>query len=273
MKPGVFVRITVSILALVLIAPTVIVVATSFTEGNVVTFPPKGFSLQWYADIWSSPLWLSAFQNSFLVGILAAAFAALVGILLAFGAARGRGLLPRSLITTLALGPMIVPLVVAGVGLYMAAVHVGLDGTIVGLALAHSMIGVPYVFINVLAALTGVNREIEEAARIGGASQTMTLALITLPLITPAAAIGAILAFISSWDEVIIASFLNAPTFRTLPVVIFGEVNSGAQPSTSAASAIVTLVSIVLFLGVAIIPILRKKLSTMSKKNRKGISA
>lgn len=245
MKAGWFARSTSILLALYLIFPTVVVVVTSFSAGSTIRFPPPGYSVRWYQEVLNDGRWMDAFSNSLQVGLLAAIIAAFLGVSLALLAVRGN-LLPPNAVNVLAVTPMVVPTVVLGIGFYAVAVWLGITGTVVGLAVAHAAIGTPFVFVSVVAVLSGVDASVEEAARASGANEWVTLTRITLPLIAPSVFIGAVLAFVVSWDEVIIAGFMNAPWFRTLPVVILGEVQSGAEPSTSAVATLATLATILI---------------------------
>jgi putative spermidine/putrescine transport system permease protein len=236
-------------LAMFFLFPTLVVAITSFGKGRIIQFPPKSLTLDWHREIFSDERWREAFGNSFVVAVISAALAMVVGTALALGVARIR-FLPTSAIVGMAMAPVIVPGVVLSVGFYFVGVRVGLTGGVLGLALAHSTIGAPFVFVNVLSRLASMDRQIEEAARVCGASESATLVLVTLRLAFPSVVIGGVLAFIGSWDEFMIASFFNSPTFHTVPVVVFGEVLSGADPSTSAASTVITLISI-LMLGLA----------------------
>ncbi|WP_191906683.1 ABC transporter permease [Microbacterium lushaniae] len=248
------------LLAIVFVAPTTIVIATSFTSGNMILFPPQGFSFRWYEELFTTPRWTNAFATSFQVGILAALLAMILGTLLGLGAARGRGLVPGWLIMGLALSPMVVPTVVAAVGFYIAGANMGGVGNWIYLAIAHALMGLPFVFINVLASLGSVSESVEEAARISGASPLSTVLRITLPLILPSALVGGLLAFVTSFDEYIIASFLTSPWLRTLPVEMFADVTTGAQPSTSAVSTLVTAATLtILCLGAAIPALMRRR--------------
>ncbi|GAA2000721.1 ABC transporter permease [Microbacterium ulmi] len=249
-RPRIATTLVAVLLALFFVFPTVVVIASSFGKGRIVEFPPRGLTWDWYAEIFTDRVWTGAFANSMVVGILAAAMAMAVGTVLAIAASRTR-ILPPMLVTGAAMIPVIVPGVVLSIGVYVIAVRVGLTGSVVGLAIAHAAIGVPFVFINVLARLAALDRQIEEAAQVCGAGQVTTLRTVTIPIVLPSVVIGGALAFISSWDEFMVALFMNSPTFRTIPVVVWGEVLSGAEPSTSAASAVVTLVSIVI-LGLAV---------------------
>ena len=268
MKPGYFSRIAAGLLAVFLVIPTVIVIATSFTSGRTIIFPPQGFSFRWYEEVLSTERWTSSFLMSVQVGALAAVIAMVLGSLLALGAARGRGMLPGWAIVALAVSPMVVPTVVAGLGYYISGAAVGLVGTPLWLAIAHALMGMPFVFINVLASLGSISPSIEEASQVCGASLPQTLLRITLPLVAPAVIVGGVLAFISSFDEVIVASFLTSPTFRTLPVNMFSDVQGGAEPSTSAVAGIVTAASFVLLALIAAAPLLKK-----NKKKTKTLVA
>ncbi|GLW26777.1 ABC transporter permease [Microbispora amethystogenes] len=258
MRAGIGVRLFACLIALLFVAPTLIVAATSVTSGTMVTFPPKGFSLRWFQEVLTDPEWLTALGNSVQVGLLAAALAMAAGTSLAFAAARSR-FLPPALVTGLAVLPMTVPLVVAGIGFYLVYIRVGLSGNVLSLGIAHAVLGLPFVFVNVLAALTGVDRRVEEAARVSGATEAVTLLRITLPLVAPAALVGGVLAFVSSWDEVVVALFLNTPQFRTLPVVMWSQVRSGVEPSISAVATLITLVSLLMAALVLVGPAVVKK--------------
>lgn len=259
MKPGYFSRISTGILAVFLVIPTVIVVSTSFTSGRTIIFPPQGFSFRWYEEVLSTARWTSSFMTSIQVGIMAAGIAMVIGSFLAIGAARGKGLLPGWAIVALAISPMAVPTVVSGLGYYMTGAMIGVVGTPLWLAIAHAMMGIPFVFINVLASLGSISPSVEEAAQVCGATPASTMFRITLPLVAPSVIVGGVLAFISSFDEVIVASFLTSPTFRTLPVNMFSDVQGGAEPSTSAVAGIVTAASFVLLSLIAAAPLLRKQ--------------
>jgi len=255
MNAGITVRVVSVVLAIVLILPTIVICATAFTSGTQVSFPPDGFSMRWIDDVLGDRRWMRAFGNSFAVGALAAVFAMVAGSALALGASRARGAI-GSLFTAVSVLPMILPLVVGAIGFYLVYVRVGLTGNVLGLALAHGVLGLPYVFVNVLAQLRTLDPRIEEAARIHGAGQFTTLATITLPLIAPATVIGGLLSFISSWDEVVVATFLSDARFQTLPVLMYSQIRSGVEPSVSAVALIVTVVTFAIALiAFAIAPI------------------
>lgn len=247
MRAGTAMRVIAVVIALVLVLPTIIICATAFTSGDAVSFPPEGFSFRWIQEVVATPSWIAAFENSIVVGLLAALFAVLAGTALALGASRVPGRL-ASVFTALAVLPMIVPLVVGAVGFYLVYVRVGLTGNPLGLGLAHGVLGLPYVFVNVLAALKGLDPRIEEAARVHGARPFLALVSVTLPLVSTAAVVGGLLSFISSWDEAVVSTFLSNARFQTLPVLMYSQIRSGIEPSVSAVALIVTVATFLLVL-------------------------
>lgn len=259
MKSGFVLRVIAILVAMILVLPTVIICSTAFTSGESVSFPPEGFSTRWIQKVLQTPMWVAAFGNSMLVGLLAAVFAMIAGSALALGASRVSGRM-ATFFTALAVLPMIVPLVVGAVGFYLVYSRVGLTGNALGLGLAHGVLGLPYVFVNVLATLKTLNPQLEEAARVHGATQSMALATITLPLVAQATLIGGLLSFISSWDEAVVATFLSNVRFQTLPVQMYAQIRSGVQPSVSAVALIVTVVTFVLVLLVFAAGALRTRL-------------
>ena len=258
MRAGVSIRIVAVLIAVFLVLPTIIVVATAFTEARIITFPPKGFSLRWFEEVLTSRQWVAALQNSVVVGLIAAVIAMVVGVSLAMAAARGTWM-PRTALTMFALMPMLVPLVVIALGVYLVFVQFGFYGSVWSFGVAHSLLGIPFVFVNVLAALTGLDPRVEEAARVAGASYPVTLVRITIPQILPSALIGGLFAFIASWDEVVVANFLATPAFKTIPVMIWGQVREGLEPSTSAVSTVLTAVTFVVFVFVTMLNIRKSR--------------
>jgi putative spermidine/putrescine transport system permease protein len=263
--PGIGIRVLTLLMALVFVFPTIVVIGTSFNADPFVVFPPTHWGTNWYGDVFKNEEWVAALWSSLKVGLIAGVLSMVVGALMAFAATRGR-LIPSSVITTLAMLPIIVPTVVAGLGFYIVTAHIHLAANALALGLAHATLGVPFVFVNVLAALTTIDPRVEEAARISGANELVTMLRVTVPLILPATIVGGVLSFISSWDEVIVSGFLTSPTFRTIPVEIYGSVRDGATPATSAVATMVTVVSLLMLGGVALAT------ASGSKKSRRQTS-
>lgn len=232
------------LVVLFLVAPMLVVVPLSFTSGEVLTLPLPGFSLRWYEDFFTAGRWVSATRNSFVVGLHAAAFSGLLGTLAAFGIfyAQMRGRIVLAVLTL----PLVVPSVIAGLGMYFAFALVGLTSTLAGLILAHTVLALPYVVVTVLAALQGFDRTQLRAATSLGAPFHLVLRRVVLPQIAPAVAAGALFAFATSFDELIVALFIAGPEQFTLPRQMLAGLREFLSPTICAAAVLLTVVSVVL---------------------------
>ena len=248
--------------AFILIAPILTAVAMSFTTSDSLRFPPEGFSMKWYQAVISEPRWQDRLPVSVTVGLLSALLATVVSTLSAFALVRAK-IRGANLISALFIAPLIVPVVVLGTGQFfvwangwsLGSFSFGgkLLGTITGLVLAHCVIAIPYPFITVRASLVNVDPTLELAACNLGATPATTFLTITLPLILPGVLSGFIFAFIASWDEVVLASFISTSRVSTVPVQIFQQLRDSLDPSAAAISSMLLLVSILLvgLLGLA----------------------
>ena len=234
-------------MAVVLVAPTVIVMIMSFSAGRLLSFPPQGLSLHWYANFLGSDTWTRAIWTSAEVGIATAAVSAFLGTLMALGLVRGRspGL---HLLQGLVLGPMIVPPVVLAIGLYFMFVRWHLTGTFVGMVAAHTALALPYVVVVTSSSLRTFDRTLELAANSLGAGPTRTFVKVTLPLILPSVAAGCLFAFIISWDELIVAYFLSTPQVRTLPVVMWSAAQDSTDPTLAAVATFLSVITVLILL-------------------------
>jgi putative spermidine/putrescine transport system permease protein len=232
-----------AIVVFFLIFPLGVVVMNSFSPTPFLAFPPRGFSLRWYADIVTDPRWLDAIRLSIVVGVLAAALATLLGLSLAVALVRvaGRG---RAVLRTLLLMPIVVPVILTAAGMFDIQSQLGLRGTIPGLVLAHAVLALPLATLVIAGALQGADVEIENAAVTLGATRAQAFRMVTLRAILPAVSAAAILAFITSWDEIVVALFLTS-TDRTLPILIFSFLESDVRP-TIAAIGTVMMIGLVL---------------------------
>ncbi len=248
--------------ALILVSPILIAVAMSFTASDSLRFPPKGFSMQWYTAIISEPKWQGRLPISLEVAVISSFLATVVSTTSAFAIARNN--FPgKRLLSTLFIAPLIVPVVVLGTGDFfvwakgwsLAGFSFGghMIGTIPGLVLAHMVIAIPYPFITVRASLANVDPLLEMAASNLGASAWTSFRTITLPLIMPGLLSGLIFAFVASWDEVVIASFLSSSRVSTIPVQIFNQLRDSLDPSAAALSTMLLGVSILLMGFVVIV--------------------
>ncbi len=245
-RPGLWLCAFGAAVAVFLIAPSVIVVVMSFSSGKILLFPPPGFGVEWYANFFRSEEWVGSALNSLEIALLSSMLATVLGTVTAFGLVRGR---PRTaqITNAIMLSPLIVPLVVTAIGMYFTYHMLGL-GAYAGIVAAHTTLGLPYVVVTVAASLYGLDADLELAARNLGANPWRGFFRITLPLIMPGVAIGGIFAFVSSWDEVVVALFLTTPTLRTLPVTMWEQTKSTVDPTIAAASSLLTTFTLFLLL-------------------------
>jgi putative spermidine/putrescine transport system permease protein len=233
----------VGLIGFFLIAPTLIVIPMSFSSGRLLQFPPKGFSTKWYAAFLESQSWTAGVITSMKVGIVTAVLATTIGTLTALGLVRGR-YPARGLISAIVLSPLIVPVVVIAIGMYFVYSDWRLIGSLEGLILAHTALAIPFVVVVVGSSLRTFDRTLELAAQNLGAGPIRTFLRITLPLILPSILAGALFAFITSWDEVVVSVFLSSPAVRTLPVVIWGQVRTVIDPTIAAVATFLTGVTL-----------------------------
>jgi putative spermidine/putrescine transport system permease protein len=230
-----------------LLAPTLVIIPMSFTESSILSFPPDGFSLRWYDQMLTRPEWSTGLRNSAMVAVLTAILATLLGTLAALGMTRGR--FPgRALLNGLALSPLIVPVVIIAIGMFSLFVQWRISGSIVGLVVAHTALALPFVIVNVATSLRTMDRNLELAAANLGATPARSFLRITLPIIFPGVLAGAIFAFITSWDEVVVAIFLTSARFRTLPVEMWEQVRQVVDPTVAAVSTTLLVVTTAMLL-------------------------
>jgi putative spermidine/putrescine transport system permease protein len=230
-----------------LIGPSLVIVPMGFSSAKILSFPPPGLSLQWYEKMVTSPSWTAGFVNSFMAAVLTAVVASILGTLAALGLARGR--FPgRNVANALILSPLVVPVVVIAIGMFSLYVRWKITGSVVGLVVAHTTLAVPFVVISVSASLRTMDRNLEMAAANLGANPLRTFRYITLPLIMPGVFAGALFAFLSSWDEVVVAIFLTTTKFRTLPTVMWEQVRQVIDPTVAAVATVLLVVTTVVLM-------------------------
>jgi putative spermidine/putrescine transport system permease protein len=232
-----------SLVLLYLIFPNLVIVPMSLSSAPHFQFPPPGLSLRWYEQFFGDARWIDSLLVSTRVGLLATVLSVLLGTGAAFGIARGR--LPAAgAVRALLLAPLVTPYVIIAAGLYVLYVRLRLVDTEVGLALAHTLLGIPVVMIAVSAAMRGARRELEDAAMSLGATPRQTFFKVTLPLVRPGILTGALFAFITSFDEVIIAVFVSGVHSKTLPMKMWDGVRTEISPVLTAVSTILIGLSI-----------------------------
>jgi len=228
-----------------LLAPTLVVIPISFNEKKSLAFPPSGFSWQWYQNFLTNPEWSTSFLNSIKVAVVVAVFATMLGTLAAFALDRMKssaaGILRAFLIT-----PMVIPGVVLGIGVYAVYLDTRLVGTMPGFVFAHTMLAIPFVLIAVSASLEVFDKRLETAAASLGANRWTTFRTITLPLIAPGLLSGLLFAFVTSFDEIIVALFITSPYLKTLPVQIYSSITRDADPTVAAVGTILFIATTLL---------------------------
>lgn len=234
-----------------LVGPMLVVIPMSFTGAKILSWPPVGFSLQWYDKMLVDPQWSRGFLNSMQVATLTAIVSTILGTLAALGIVRGR--FPgKGIANALILSPLIVPVIIIAIGFFAFYSIVRLTGSLPGLVLAHTALAVPFVIINVGTVLRTMDRNLELAAASLGADPVRTFWRVTFPIILPGVFAGALFAFITSWDEVVVSIFMTNTRFRTLPVEMWEQVRQVVDPTVAAVATVVMVVTTTLLLFVLV---------------------
>jgi putative spermidine/putrescine transport system permease protein len=237
-----------SLVLLFLIAPILAVIPLSFNAEPYFSYPMPGLSLQWYRDFFGNPRWTGALILSVKLAIVVTILSTTLGTLAALGLARTH--LPfRSVILGVLLLPMIVPVIIVAVAVFMSYAYFGLIGTFTGLVLAHTALATPFVVITVTSTLTSFDWSLLRAAQSLGATSVFTFRKVILPLILPGVVTGAIFAFVISFDEVVVALFLSSAEQRTLPKQMFAGIREMISPTITAAATVQVLFSVLLLIG------------------------
>ena len=220
-----------------LILPTLVVVPVSFTETNFIIFPPKGFSLQWYGAFFGQASWRNSTITSIIVASFSAVFSTTVGTLAALGLSRLSRTTAR-IVFWIILLPLTVPSIILAVAFYSSFARVGIIGTKFGVIVAHTVLTLPFVVINVSAVIQKIDWRIVDAARSLGANPAQAFLKVTLPSIFPGVIAGAVFAFLTSFDEIVVALFISGIDAITLPVQMWNGIRFEISPAVAAASSI-----------------------------------
>jgi putative spermidine/putrescine transport system permease protein len=225
-----------------LVVPSLIVIPMSFSASQYLEFPPRAWSLRWYEAYFGSTEWMSATRTSLEAGVLTSLVATPLGTLAAYGLFASR-LRWAKFVYLVLLTPMIVPVILIGIGVFYAYVQLKLVNTLLGLVLAHSMLALPLVLVVISAALKSYDLDQEKAARSLGASWPKAFLLVTLPQIRFSVVTSAVLAFLTSFDEVIIAMFVSGGDYSTLTRNMFNALRDQVDPTIAAISTLMIAVT------------------------------
>ena len=231
------------VVVLYLLLPLVIIVAVSVTTTEYLKFPPSGFTLRWYVQFLGDSSYLDAIWNSAMIALSATALALILGVPAALVLARTQFSGKRA-IGALFLSPLILPTIVIGAAILQFAGALGFARTYFAMLAGHTILVIPYVVRTTLAALSGFERSLEEAARDLGASGPQTFFLVTLPVIKPGVIAGALFAVIISWINVELSIFNTTASLMTIPVKLFNYIQYSVDPMIAAVSATTIYVAV-----------------------------
>ncbi|WP_048306046.1 ABC transporter permease [Halomonas sp. PR-M31] len=247
---------------LFLIGPLLIIIPLSFNaepyftfSEAMLSFDPAGYSLRWYEDFFTSSAWLNAIKNSFIVGIASTLLATILGTIAALGLS-SRFMPARGAIMALLISPMIVPLIISAAAMFFFFSKINLAQTYLGVILAHTVLGIPFVVITVTATLSSFDTTLIRAAHSLGANPTRTFFKVVLPLVTPGVVSGALFAFITSFDEVVVVLFIAGPEQRTMPIQMWSGIREQISPTILAVATLLVLLSMLLL---ATLELLRRR--------------
>jgi putative spermidine/putrescine transport system permease protein len=235
-----------------LLLPVVFIVLLSFGSSRWLAFPPPGWTLKWYQELFADPAWLDAALTSARIATMTAILAVAIGLLASFALVRGQ-FAGREILRGLLLTPMVLPVVVFAIAVYAFFLRLGLGGTTIGFVIAHTVLALPFAIIPIATALEGFDKSIEDAAIVCGASPLEARLRITLPSIRIGIFSAAIFSFLASWDEVVVAIFMASPSLQTLPVKIWGSLRSDLSPVIAAASSLLVGLTLALMVVTALL--------------------
>ena len=255
-------RVLCGLIFFYLIAPILVIIPLSFNAQDFFTFTPEmlrldpaGFSTKHYADFFTNIDWQVPLWNSLKIAPMATLIAVSLGTLAAVGLSQSH--VPfKGAIMAILISPMIVPLIISAAGMYFFYSRIGLQGTYWGVVLAHAALGIPFVIITVTATLVGFDRSLTRAAASMGAGPMRTFLKVQMPLILPGVVSGALFAFITSFDEVVVVMFMGAAGQKTLPWQMFTGLREQISPTILAAATVLIAISVVIL---AALELLRRR--------------
>ncbi len=240
-----------------LVAPIFVIVPLSFNAEPYFTFTEgmlrldsEAYSLKWYRQIFTDEIWTGSIVNSMVIGIASTILATTLGTLAAFGLTSPA--MPfRRLVTGLLISPMITPVIISAAGMFFFYSTMGVTRTHLGIILAHATLGMPFVVITVVATLSGFDRDLTRAAASLGAGPLRTFRKVQLPLIAPGVLSGALFAFATSFDEVVVVLFMAGVQQRTIPRQMWSGVREALSPAILAVATFLIVFAILLLITVA----------------------
>jgi putative spermidine/putrescine transport system permease protein len=235
-----------------LVLPILAIIPISFTSDSMLSYPMPSLSMRWYHEFFNSVMWTLSMKNSFIIAFATTALATALGTLAALGLTMSD--FPfKGVVTGIMIMPMVVPIVISAVGIYFFFSWAGLTSTYLGMILAHTALATPFVVITVTATLQGFNRNQIRAGTSLGASPVTVFFMVTLPQILPGVISGALFAFVTSFDEVVVALFIAGSEQYTLPRQMFAGIREKYNPTIAAVATMMIVVSIMLLVTVELL--------------------
>jgi len=236
-------RVLCAAVLLFLIAPILVIMPLSFNAEPYFSYPMPGLSLRWYEDFFTNERWVLALKTSIIVAAFTTVIATTLGTLAALGLSRA-SFPARTSIMSVLISPMIVPVIISALGMYFFYTPIGLTNSLPGLTLAHTALATPFVVIVVTATLTGFDHSLARAGASLGADPVRVFRKVILPLILPGVISGALFAFVTSFDEVVVVVFLAGPEQRTLPKQMFSGIREDISPTITAAASMLIVFAV-----------------------------
>ncbi|MCO5072169.1 MAG: ABC transporter permease [Rhizobiaceae bacterium] len=217
---------------LFLLLPLLVLVPVSLTSGTLLVLPTPGYSLRWYEDVLKNPIWINALWNSLVIATITTSVSLVLGTAAAIGIWR-MSTRARGLAIAVVSVPIVTPAVIAAVAMFIFHAGLGLGGTMSSIVIGHITIAAPFVVITVLASLDVFDKRLMLAAASLGAPPGRAIRHVMLPIILPGILAGAIFAFLTSFDEIVLVLFLGSPSVRTLPQELFSGIREQMSPTVT----------------------------------------
>jgi len=252
-------RVICGLIFFFLIAPIIVIIPLSFNAVPFFTFTPEmlsldpaGYSTKWYMEFFTSLNWQGAVVNSIIIAFFSTILATTLGTIAALGLSRPE--MPyKTAIMAILISPMVVPLIISAAGMYFFYTRIGLAATHPGIILAHTALGTPFVVITVTATLVGFDNSLIRAGLMCGASSTRVFFKVIVPLILPGMISGALFAFVTSFDEVVVVLFVGSFEQRTIPWQMFSGIREQISPTILAVATLLVGFSICLLTAVELL--------------------
>jgi putative spermidine/putrescine transport system permease protein len=239
----VLLRLAALFAVLFLIMPLLVVLPMSLTPQSFLSLPTDGVSLQHYAGLWTDAGWSDAVTTSFAIAALSAAVALILGTAFAVAAWHLPGR-TTTLLNLMLYGPMIVPPVIYGVGIFRLWADLGMLDTFAGVLVVHVVLGLPFVIVTIGTTLATLDRRMAQAARSLGASPLQAIRRVILPNIVPGMLAGGLFAFVASWDEVVVTLMITSRRLTTLQRQIWQGIVDAVDPRVAAVGTLLILLTV-----------------------------